>query len=42
MEFLPTLALIYGATTRLTAWESTLTHQNREVLYNNDSFDSYF
>lgn len=30
MEFLPTLALIYGATTRLTAWEQTLTLQNRE------------
>lgn len=30
MHFLPTLALIYGATTRLTAWEQTLTLQNRE------------
>lgn len=29
LKFLPTLALIYGAHTRLTAWESTL--QNREV-----------
>ncbi|GLV37254.1 hypothetical protein CBL_01917 [Carabus blaptoides fortunei] len=28
LKFLPTLALIYGAHTRLTAWESTL--QNRE------------
>lgn len=31
MQFLPTLALIYGATTRLTVWESTLNLQNREV-----------